>query len=707
MSASPPGPDREVREAFLEQARDHSRYLAVEADGARFLVSTRDKHMGRHLFLKQARPEFRVLYRAVMLIEALVGEGALAGRLFVDIGANIGTSTVSALVSHRFGSAVACEPEEENYRLLRANVVLNELEERVTAMRVGVSDRAGHSNLVVSGGPAGKSRVVLDRRRVLDRLESRVGRRLEDPDIDPPEITVTDLELVTLDGLAQSGIIELEHLGMLWIDAEGHEGHILHGAGSLADTGVPVVFEFHPTGLEAEGTRGIVNEIAGQCYTHFVDVRRQEADEERFRLRPVTELARFAEHFLDPSNTASYSDVLLLRLDATQARRGDDLPQLIVKQRVQGRSTTAPSAPSARGRLVGSIVESKALAYGLYERTHEVLERIREAKDQVAVDAQAIAFVHIPSAAGGTITSVLAGAYRAKTAMLDAGNYLKDPEGATTKLSSPRAERARVAAGHVPYALFRQHLPPGTHYATLLREPVDRVLSHYYSRIHRTGTALDERRPVTTDSIGEALEMRLFEITNLATRFLSADPSPARELPATALDEAKANLQEFAFVGIQERLEQSVVLLQRTFGLVLIPYEDRQSSFDSERPSVEEISVEERALITEANHLDVQLYSFALEIFEEAVAASDEEFATDLETLRGRNAALNSEALDAACEWLDHTLPRGGSSRFTELRSAAREAGISVNALRRAPEPLAVSRRRDEEGEWIWTRSLG
>ena len=38
--------------------------------------------------------------------------------------------------------------------------------------------------------------------------------------------------------------------------------------------------------------------------------------------------------------------------------------------------------------------------------------------------------------------------------------------------------------GHVPYGLFRRHLPEDTRYMTFLREPVDRVLSHYYRHIH-------------------------------------------------------------------------------------------------------------------------------------------------------------------------------------------------------------------------------
>ena len=101
--------------AFFDQALEYMQYAGVETRGGRFVVATSDRHMGRSLFVKAARPEFKALDRAVSIVEILLGESAVIGRLFVDVGANIGTTTIPALVAHRFGSAVCCEPEEENF----------------------------------------------------------------------------------------------------------------------------------------------------------------------------------------------------------------------------------------------------------------------------------------------------------------------------------------------------------------------------------------------------------------------------------------------------------------------------------------------------------------------------------------------------------------------------------------------------------------
>ena len=302
-----------------------------------------------------------------------------------------------------------------------------------------------------------------------------------------------------------------------------------------------------------------------------------------------------------------------------------------------------------------------ALTRQLDERTSQCLDelgRIREAQG----DGQGrrghepiLAFVHIPKTAGKTVITMLAAAY-SKEGVQDAGNYGRNPERVGRKLTMPSKLQARVLAGHVPYGAFREHLSSDTRYMTFLRDPVDRVLSHYYRHLHRwrpkvqrsprreqhrretPGKVRPDRKP-KADSIEEALvEMRMPELNNFATRFLCGYTAPSEELPATALDDAKENLRSFAFVGIQERFEESLALLQRTLGLGQVPYTDRHVSSGHRRPTVEEIPEDQRALIEECNRLDAELYEFALGAFEERVASEGDSLAVDVERLRAQNA---------------------------------------------------------------------
>jgi FkbM family methyltransferase len=294
----------------------------VRIGGAAFLVPT-DDAMGRTLFLKRRRREFEVLSRAVASVQALAGDGAIDDRVFVDIGANIGTATISALLSHGFGSAIACEPESENCRLLRANLALNQLEDRARALRVAVSDRVGRSRLVVTEGSRASSWVVVDSSAAADGTPE-----------EPPSTGMVEVELVSLDRLVGDAVVDPERVGLLWIDAQGHEGYVLKGAATLTDRATPVVFEFHPAGLDEHGDRNLLNEVVASHYTHFVDLRRADSTggAPDFRLQPVSDLPGHAAHLLDPSTPWEVTDLLAVRLDSERGRLEPNFAELVSRR---------------------------------------------------------------------------------------------------------------------------------------------------------------------------------------------------------------------------------------------------------------------------------------------------------------------------------------------------------------------------------------
>jgi galactose-3-O-sulfotransferase len=358
--------------------------------------------------------------------------------------------------------------------------------------------------------------------------------------------------------------------------------------------------------------------------------------------------------------------------------------------------------------------EIESLARELAETSQAALERVREARAELPPQTRLVAFVHIPKTAGGTALEMFMAAY-SRQAVNDAGNFILDPEASARKLAGRRAwvawERrgGRVTAGHVPYGIYRQYLPQGTRYMTVLRDPVERVTSHYHQHIHRKRPGGNPRgtnpKKVLTASMEEAFDRGLPMISNLATRFLCGHPSPMGELPEGALEDAKANLREFAFVGVQERFAESMVLLQRLLGLELTPYVNRHVTVG--RPKAEDLSEDDRQLILEHNRLDSDLYSFACGLFEEAVEAAGADFAADAERLEAMSEELNDEALGRARELLDRELPVGASMPKAELFAIARRTGVPAAALKFASK-MGVQKhgqgpRRD--GQKVWTRT--
>ena len=304
-SETPAVTDRDQRLAYFDGSDEYTPYLATEAGDAVFLVKTEDKHIARSLFAKRGRGELVVLERAVAAVEGIFGRDAVARRTFIDVGANIGTTTVPAVLSHGFDSAVAIEPEPENFRVLRLNVLLNDLEDRVATLQLAASNEIGRSELAVTRSRGGKHWIVTDR--------SKLKRK-------KPETEIVTVETVTLDHLVETGAIDAERTGMVWMDAEAHEGHILEGAASLLDRGTPLVLEWNPVILDRVGDRGKLQRLVADSYTHFAGMgRNPQAGGASYPLQPLDQLAAYAERFLDPDDPSTKTDILVLRLTAEQA----------------------------------------------------------------------------------------------------------------------------------------------------------------------------------------------------------------------------------------------------------------------------------------------------------------------------------------------------------------------------------------------------
>lgn len=249
----PAPPDSEARRRFFDQAQALTRYLSVEVGELTFLVDTSDR-IGRGLFVRRFRQDLRHLDRAVRL----VGEHRLLreGSIFVDVGANIGTTTVHAVRCHGFAGAVSLEPAPTNFRLLLLNLVANEVEGRVRPLRAAAADREGTVQLVLSRRTSGEHSIVA-------RSDGKASRTIA-------------AQAVTLDALAAGGLLDPAAVGLLWMDAQGAEHLVLAGAATLLARGVPVATAVRPKLANWLETRdGLIRLLAG--YTHFYDLRRRVA----------------------------------------------------------------------------------------------------------------------------------------------------------------------------------------------------------------------------------------------------------------------------------------------------------------------------------------------------------------------------------------------------------------------------------------------
>ena len=273
----PAAEERKRRAAFLAEAETMTPYVAAEIGEELFVLRTDDRGVGKKIFLLRSRKDLAGLETALRRLPEY-GVRLPDEPVFVDVGANIGTTTVMALRRHGFASGIAIEPAQENFRTLRINLVANGLESRVQAIRAAVSDREGEVMFDVSRPNSGAYRIA----------SADAGGTVA-------------VEAVTLDGLVSSGVIEPSRVGLLWVDAVGHERNVLAGASTLLAAGVPAVIAVRRNLRLDPETRETVSELLAAHYTDVVEVRRLHTS------YPIEELGTLLD------SIERVTDVLLVR----------------------------------------------------------------------------------------------------------------------------------------------------------------------------------------------------------------------------------------------------------------------------------------------------------------------------------------------------------------------------------------------------------
>ena len=270
------------RQKLWRLAQKLTPLVAAERGRSVFLVPTRTNDK---FFRSKGRKEFVVLDRVVELL-AEAGR-PVAGTAFVDVGAHIGTTTVYAVVEHGFATAVAVEPDPANVRLLRANVVLNGLDERITVVPAAIASSPGTARFRLASH---------DERGHAYWTKGRVTDEESDETIEVPT--------VTLDGFAADGLVDPAATGLLWLDCQKHELEALSAATAFFQRSVPIVTAFRPRKLKAENPLAAT---LAEAYGTYVNLRPTRAGTSWTPVhRPVDELAAVS------GKRRALTDVLLL-----------------------------------------------------------------------------------------------------------------------------------------------------------------------------------------------------------------------------------------------------------------------------------------------------------------------------------------------------------------------------------------------------------
>jgi len=276
-----------VRELFYRVAARFTPGIVVESEGLRYVMSTGDHGAGMTLFMGED-VDRGTLGAAIEGLERF-GGGRPAGGTFVDVGANVGTTTVTALGAFGFERAHCFEPFPGNVDFLRTNLEYNGLGARAEVVEAALSDHAGTATFEISPKNPGDARV---------RPEGGAAG-----DLGEESWPTTEVRIATLDSFVEGGELDPDSVTLLWIDAQGHEGQILAGAGKLLERRVPTVIEFWPYALRRAGGFELLSAIVAERFGSIVDLDDLEAG-----ARPTADVAELERKYWGIAQT----DLLLI-----------------------------------------------------------------------------------------------------------------------------------------------------------------------------------------------------------------------------------------------------------------------------------------------------------------------------------------------------------------------------------------------------------
>lgn len=229
-----------------------------------------------------------------------------------------------------------------------------------------------------------------------------------------------------------------------------------------------------------------------------------------------------------------------------------------------------------------------------------------------------VIFYHIPKSAGTTLNSVLKKNYQPEN-FVECGINTQAFMADMKTWPPDRLAQVRLLQGHFPFGIH-ELLPGRPRYFTLLRDPVDRVISYYYHAKREPLHYLHKHIHGNDWSLKDLLESRIPIMMNDAqVRLISGvfDTLPFNEVDERLLEQAITNLRTFAVVGVMEQFDLTLLLLQKAFGWRDINYVT--TNIGENRQPAEMHSAEIIETVRRYNRYDAMLYEEARRLLAQQV----------------------------------------------------------------------------------------
>lgn len=232
--------NKNLKKAFksaLYNTSTNQKYIHADLNHTNYILKNNEE-ITKRIFL-DGKFDFEILKK---------GFGYLKNKkrkYLINVGAHVGTTLIPAIKNHLFEKYIAFEPSLDNFRLLNANINLNEIEKKGVTYNSALSNKASRGFL-----------------KKFDKLNSGDYRLTKQKNGEVVQLDILD-DFIT--GINQKNTL-------IYIDAQGHEPQIFLGGKKMLNKKVPIIFEFSPSLMTIKRPEILYKSI--KHYKHLTDLKK-------------------------------------------------------------------------------------------------------------------------------------------------------------------------------------------------------------------------------------------------------------------------------------------------------------------------------------------------------------------------------------------------------------------------------------------------
>ena len=231
-------------------SRQLNNFVTCTVEGVSYIAPSTDPMRMPNMYVGRVNWSSRDMKRFHELAKKYYGVDDGAGYFF-DLGANIGTTGIYFVKNIAPNlKLLAFEPDAENFKMHRVNLILNDLDGVTDLVNCGLGSEVGELMLYNNGNNPGARGFI--------RHEKSTP--------------ISTVKIIPLDDYLAEKNIAARDVKYIWIDTEGFEVQVLLGAKNLlAENPAPIFVEFNLGAWRKSDRFEEFFALLAKSYSHFIN----------------------------------------------------------------------------------------------------------------------------------------------------------------------------------------------------------------------------------------------------------------------------------------------------------------------------------------------------------------------------------------------------------------------------------------------------